>query len=126
GPRAARHARCTAATIAKPQSAKTRPSGRVILRMTRRIQAFDSVFRDDGDRGQHIELVAEARLDLVLLKAAAAVEEDARGKVGESPTPYASEIGKTVFGEDPPIIGDGILCAAARRPTNAGGGKVIR
>src|ERR1700757_4152379 len=80
--------------------------------------AASLVFGDDRGWSIPIELVAEASLDLVFLEPAAAIEKDAIRQIGEGPVPDSAEIGKAVFDKHPPIRGDGILRAAARRPAN--------
>jgi hypothetical protein len=77
------------------------------------------IFCDDRHRTAHVELVAEADLNLVLVDRAVRVEGRAR-QAGERCKPYSgkpggrncAEIGIAVFGEDRPIVGDSIVDAA--------------
>ena len=95
---------------------------------TKSDEIFDSVFGDDRDRRrQHVESVAEADLHLVLVDRTIRVDERAgqdgrHGKPSseEPRAPNMAEIGIAVFGKDRPIVGHGILEAAANRPADAG------
>jgi hypothetical protein len=82
------------------------------------------IFGDDRGGTIKVELVIESGLDLVLLDTAVPVEEFARGQKSKIVFPDGAEIGKAVFGKDLPIVGDGILDAAADRPADAGARNV--
>ena len=85
------------------------------------------IFGDDRGGTIKVELVIEAGLDLVLVDLTVPVEECARGQQSKIVFPDAAPIGITIFGKDRPIVGDGILDAAAdRQPTrcsNVAGGE---
>jgi hypothetical protein len=78
------------------------------------------IFGDDWGRTIKVELVIEADLDLVLVDLTVPIKECARGKQPKIVLADAAPIGIAIFGKDRPIVGDGILEAAADRPADAG------
>src|ERR1035437_320516 len=79
---------------------------------------------DDRAGAIKVELVIESDLDLVLVDLTVPVEECARGQQSKIVFPEAAEIRIAILGKDRPIVGDGILDAAADRPADAGVRKV--
>ena len=85
-----------------------------------RIQPCGLIFGDDRVGSEHVELVAEAGLDLVFLQPTVPVKEFVRLQPSQIPIPDSTEIGEAVFRTDRPIVGDGIFDSAADRPADTG------